>query len=164
VKDAAPRNTTPVIRESHGGCRGDEGFVGGFEGLLFGLLLFVVGTLLIAHAWAVLDTKSAAEEAARQASRTYVEAPNAFLASVGADAAARSALSGLGRDPSRARVVVVSGQFSRCDRVTIAVTYPAPLLVLPIFGRIGTGGSVKAEHSELVDPYRTGLPGAAACG
>jgi hypothetical protein len=142
----------------------EEGFVGGFAGLIFGLLLFVVGTLLAANAWAVVDTKSAAVEAARQAARTYVEAPDAAAADNAAQAAADSALAGYGRNPARARMSVVSGSFGRCQRITVAVSYPAPLLVLPFLGRIGTGHTVQAHHSELIDPYRSGLPGTAVCG
>jgi hypothetical protein len=142
----------------------EEGFVGGFEGLIFGLLFFVVGTLLAAYAWAVVDTKSAAVEAARQAARTYVEAPDATAADTAAQAAADNALAGYGRDPARARLSVVSGSFGRCQRITVAVSYPAPLLVLPFLGHIGTGHTVQARHSELIDPYRSGLPGTAVCG
>ena len=144
--------------------RGDDGFAGGFEGLLFGLLLFVAGTLLIAYAWGVLDTKTATGEAARQAVRTYVEAPDAAAAASAADQAAAAALSGYGRDPGRATVALVSGQFARCDRITIAVTYPAPLLDLPFVGPVGRAQGVRSEHSELVDPFRSGLPGTATCG
>jgi hypothetical protein len=142
----------------------EEGFVGGFAGLIFGLLLFVVGTLLAANAWAVVDTKAAAVEAARQAARTYVEAPDAVAATSAAQGAAASALSGYGRNPARATMSVVSGSFGRCQRITVAVSYPAPLLVLPFLGRIGTGHAVQARHSELVDPYRSGLTGTALCG
>ena len=39
----------------------------------FGLLIFVVGSLLIANAWAVVDAKFATDAAARQAVRTFVE-------------------------------------------------------------------------------------------
>ncbi len=141
----------------------ESGFVGGFEALLFGFLLFVAGTLLIAHAWAIVDTKAAATEAARQAARTYVEAPSAALALTSAQAAADAALTGYGRDPGQAVVQFASGSFGRCQRVTISVSYPAPLLVLPFVGRVGTGGDVRAQNSELVDPYRTGLPGTATC-
>jgi hypothetical protein len=144
-------------------ARGDDGFAGGFEGLLFGLLLFVAGTLLVAFAWGVIDTKTAVTEAARQASRTYVEAPDAATANSQARTAAAEALQGYGRDPSRARVTLVNGSFARCDRVTVSVSYPAPLFLLPFIGRVGTGESVTADHSELVDPYRTGLPGTARC-
>jgi hypothetical protein len=143
---------------------GDEdGFVGGFEGLLFGLLLFIVGTLMVANAWGVVDTKTATELAARQAARTYTEAPNASVAAAVAQQAADQALAAYGRDPARASVRLLSGGFGRCQRITISVTYPAPLLVLPWIGRVGTAESVHAVHSELVDPYRTGLPGTALC-
>jgi hypothetical protein len=142
---------------------GEAGFVGGFAGLLFGFLLFVIGTLLAAYAWAIVDTKTATVEAARQATRTYVEAPDAITASVEAEQAADQALSGYGRDPARGRVTLISGSFLRCDRITIAVAYPAPLLLLPFVGRVGSGQLVRAVHSEIVDPFRSGLPGTAAC-
>jgi Flp pilus assembly protein TadG len=143
--------------------RGDDGFVGGFAGLLFGMLLFVAGTLLAAYAWGVVDTKSATTEAARQAARTFVEAPDAATATAEADQAAYAALGGYGRDPARARVDISSGPFVRCTRVTVTVTYPAPLLDLPFVGRLGTGQQVRADHSELIDPYRSGLAGVATC-
>ncbi len=146
-----------------GRAREADGFVGGFEGLLFGFLLFVAGTLLISYAWAVVDTKAATEEAARQAARTYVEASSATLAASSARSAAASALAGYGRDPSRATVDLAVGSFGRCERVTISVEYPAPLLALPFVGRVGTGQHVRADNSELVDPYRTGLSGTAEC-
>lgn len=144
-------------------CSGEGGFVGGFEGLLFGFLLFIVGTLLAAYAWAIVDTKEATAEAARQAARTYVEAPNPSVAYQQAQLAADQALSGYGYNPARAHVALVSGTFARCGRITIAVSYPAPVLLLPIVGKVGTGRSVTARQSELVDAYRSGLPGSALC-
>ncbi len=137
--------------------------MGGFEGLLFGSLLFVAGTLLVAHAWAVIDTKAATEEAARQAARTYVAASSAPAALSSAETAAADALTGYGRDPSRSKVSLASGSFGRCQRITISVSYPAPALILPFAGRIGTGEEVRSLASELVDPYRSGLPGWATC-
>ncbi len=137
--------------------------MGGFEGLLFGSLLFVAGTLLVAHAWAILDTKAATNEAARQAGRTYVGASSAAVAFSAAETAAANALIGYGRDPSRAEVHLAAGSFGRCQRVTISVSYPAPVLVLPFVGRVGTGEEVRSVSSELVDPYRSGLPGSATC-
>jgi hypothetical protein len=141
----------------------EAGFVGGFEGLLFGLLLFVVGTLLAAAAWAVVDTKFAVDTAARQAVRTYVEAPDAALAGPQSEEAAVDALAGYGRRATAADVRLVGGSFVRCDRVTIEVTQRSPLLVLPWLGQVGTGQVVSARHSELVDPFRTGLPGTSTC-
>lgn len=147
----------------HGRHRDDGGFVGGFSGLLFGMALFVAGTLLVAYSWAVVDTKSATTEAARQAARTFVEAADPAAAVSNATTAADQALAGFGRNPRRARISVVSGAFARCSRITIAVSYPAPLLDLPFVGRVGHGLVVSSDHSELVDPFRSGLPGAASC-
>jgi hypothetical protein len=146
------------------GRRGDDGFAGGFEGLLFGMLLFVGGTLLVAFAWAVVDTKSATVEAARQAARSFVLAPDATSAVASAQQAADAALSGFGRDPSRARIGVTGGEFARCARVTVTVSYPAPLFYLPFVGSVGRGDWVRSDNSELVDPFRSGLAGAALCG
>jgi hypothetical protein len=145
-------------------CQDDEaGFVGGLWGWIFGLLIFVVGTLLVARTWAVVDTKFAVDAAARQAVRTYVQAPSAAAAGPQADQAADVALSGYGRRPGLAEITLVSGNFSRCSLITIKVTYPAPLLVLPWLGRVGRSGEVSATHSELVDPFRSGLPGTSSC-
>ncbi|MHB1534003.1 MAG: hypothetical protein ACYC1D_05210 [Acidimicrobiales bacterium] len=141
----------------------EAGFAGGAEGLIFGMLIFVAGTLLVANAWAVIDTKLAAAVAAREAARTYVEAPDAATASAEADQAAAGALNGFGRNPALGRVTLVSGTWGRCQRITIQVRYPAPLLVLPFIGRVGAAESVTADQSELVDPFRSGLPGTASC-
>jgi hypothetical protein len=140
----------------------DAGFAGGIEGLVFGLLIFVCGALLVGNAWAVVDTKLAADAAAREAARTYVEAPNSQAAAAGADQAASAALAGYGRS-ARAAVSLSSGTFGRCQRITIQVRDQAPFVQLPFVGRIGGAEEVSARHSELVDPYRSGLPGTAAC-
>lgn len=153
-----------LVLRSGRAARSEDGFAGGFEGLLFGLLLFVAGTLLIAYAWGVATTKAATGEAARQAARTYVEAPDAAAAGVDAERAAGAALTGYGRDPSRASVRLAEGSFARCARITIAVSYPAPLFELPFVGALGRGIAVTSEHSELVDPYRSGLAGSSECG
>jgi hypothetical protein len=144
--------------------RGEDGFAGTVVGVLIGFIVLLAGTLLVAHAWGVVDTKSATTEAARAAARSYVEAPDSIAATSDATIAADLVLQGLGRDPARAGISVVSGSFSRCDRITIAVTYPAPVVSLPLVGRIGAAESVRSMHSELVDPYRSGLPGTASCG
>lgn len=141
----------------------EAGFAGGLEGLVFGLLIFVVGTLIVASAWGVVDTKMATTTAATDAAQSYVEADNAADASTSAQAAADAVLAGFGRDPSHAAVALASGSFARCARITIRVTYPAPILTLPWVGRVGSGVQVSSVHSELVDPYRSGLPGVAVC-
>lgn len=131
--------------------------------MLFGLLVFFAGGLLVAYAWAVVDTKLAVGDAASLAARVYVQAPDAATATADAQAAADQSLQGWGRDPSLAVVQLAAGTFARCSRITIEVRYPAPVFELPWLGRVGRGQVVTAEQSELVDPFRSGLPGAATC-
>ena len=144
--------------------RREAGQVGGVEALIFGVLVFVLGTFLVANAWAVLDAKLAATSAAREAARRYVEAPSAAGAGPAARVAAEEALAGHGRPLERAEVELLSGTFARCDRVTFEVRYRVPLVAVPLLGERGSGFTVAARHSEVVDPYRSGLAGTAVCG
>lgn len=156
----------PIRAATNLRAHSEAGFVGGFAGLLFGLAIFVVGTLLAAYAWSVVETKAAASAAAREAARSYIEAPSSAAGLDAARHAALSALSGRVSDPSKASVTLDSGVFGRCQRITISVSYPAPALQLPLVRRIGPlgGKTVHARHSELIDPYRNGIAGSARCG
>ncbi len=69
---------------------GDAGQAG-LEAVLFGVLVFVLGTMLVVNAWAVVDAKLAATSAAREAARSYVEAPTAQVADADARRAAEEA-------------------------------------------------------------------------
>jgi hypothetical protein len=144
--------------------------VAGIEGLVFGLLIFVVGTLIVVNAWGVIDAKMSASAAAREAARAYVKAPAGSDALALAVAAGHDTLSSLGRHRSDQRVELVSGTFVRCSVVTFRVTVPVPLIKLPWLGSHGTGFTAVASHTEVVDPYRSGLTGdpglkgAANCG
>jgi hypothetical protein len=150
--------------------RDERGQVAGLEGLVFGLLLFVVGALVVANAWGVIDAKMAAGAAAREAARTYAKAPAGSDPLALAVAAGRDTLTSLGRHDPAERIELVSGTFARCASVTFRVTVPVPLVALPWVGRHGTGFQAIATHTEVVDPYRSGiagdpaLKGAANCG
>jgi hypothetical protein len=137
----------------------ERGFVGGFEVLPFGLLVFVAGTLLLTNAWAVYDAKVAASAAAREAVRAYVEAGSSADAPQLARDAGLEAIAGHGRDPERAEIEwAVGPDFRRCALNTIVVRYRVPTLTVPFVGAFG-GGMVETSgrHSEIVDPYRSGL-------
>lgn len=147
-------------------CRGDRGQVGGIEVIPFGLLTFVVGALLVANCWGVVDAKLAATSAAREAVRAYVEAPDAATGARTAEAAARDVMAAYGRNSSRTTVSIShegGRAWGRCARTTVTVRHPVPALRLPWIGGYGHAFDVVARHSEVVDPYRSGLPGAAAC-
>jgi hypothetical protein len=146
--------------------RDARGQVAGIEVLPFGVLTFVVGTLLVANAWGVVDAKLATTSAAREAVRAYVEAPDADTAMASADAAARDAVAGHGRNPDATTVEVRhegDRPFGRCTRVTVTVHHPVPAIRLPFIGGYGHAFDVVSSQSEVVDPYRSGLPGEASC-
>ncbi len=145
--------------------RGEAGQVGGIEGVIFGVLVFVLGTMLVVNAWSVVDSKLAATSAAREAARAYVEAPSEEIATTAAPAAAEEAIGGHGRDPGRVEVELLDGRFARCARVTFEVRYRVPLFAVPLLGQHAAGMTVSARHSEVVDPYRSGVAGReAVCG
>ncbi len=144
------------------GVRRDErGAVAGIEALPFGFLLFVAGILFIANIWAVVDAKLAVTEAAREATRAFVEADDLAAADADSRAAAFETLVAYGRG-DLARVTIdepeLDGPFARCARVTITVHYRVPALVVPWLGGLGHGIDTTASHSEVLDAYRGGLP------
>jgi hypothetical protein len=147
-------------------ARDEAGQMGGVEMLPFGLLVFVIGTLLVANAWAVVDARMATDAAAREATRRYVEAEVPSRAEAEAVAAGREALAAFGRDPDKGTVALTrldsrDGGYARCARATFTATYQVPALTLPWIGGLGDGFTVTSTHSELVDPYRNGVPGSA---
>ena len=130
---------------------------------MFGVLVFVFGTLVVANAWALIDAKLAAGAAAREAARNYVEAPSADDAGPAAQQAAEEAIRGHGRRVDRMALERTGGDFTRCARVTLEVRYRVPLVAVPVLGQRSSGFTVAARHSEVVDPYRSGPRGEAVC-
>jgi hypothetical protein len=130
----------------------------GMEVIPFGLLTFVVGVLLVANAWAVIDAKMAVSAAAREATRAFVEAPVDDDPLALADAAARSAVAGAGRDPAKLVLTPLDAVFARCETVRFEASYRIPAIQVPWVGGFGSGFTATARHAEVVDPYRTGVP------
>lgn len=147
--------------------RDDRGQVGGVEVLPFAVLIFVVGTLLIANAWAVIDAKSAVDAATREGVRAFVEAPDPATAGARADAVAREAVTGHGRNAAKLTIDPPiyddGGGFSRCNGVTIRARYPVPALTLPWIGGFGEAFQVTSSHREIIDPYRSGVRADGSC-
>ena len=133
------------------------------EVIPFGLLTFVVGALLVANAWAVIDAKMAVSAAAREATRAFVEAPAGAddqQALDGAQAAAESAIAGAGRDPAKLVLTPLDAVFARCETVRFEASYRIPAIQVPWVGGFGAGFTATARHAEVVDPYRSGIPAA----
>ena len=140
--------------------RDESGQAAGLEAIVFGLLTFVVGVLLAANAWAVVDAKMAMSAAAREATRAYVEAPEGSDPMALAEAAAREAVRGHGRDPDRMELQALESGFTRCQVVRFEARYQVPAVGLPFLGGRGAGFTAAARHAEVVDPYRDGVPAA----
>ena len=142
-------------------ARADGGFVAGAEALVFGVLIFVGGTLLAVNAWGVIDAKFAATAAAREATRAAVEAPPGAPLLQHARAAAEEALLGHGKRVERMEgpVPVDGVHQDRCGHLSFEVAYNVPVTIMP-WGRAFNGvGSIRVvgRHAELVDPFRAGL-------
>lgn len=148
------------------------GLSAGAEALVFGVLVFVVGTILALNGWAVLDADFAVNAAAREAVRTVVEAGDApYEDTVAAlHAVAVETMAGHGKDGAAATVEVVDDPFGggarvqRCARITVEVRYPVEGIRLPLIGSWTTPITAVGQHSEIVDPFRSGLHGRAGCG
>lgn len=139
--------------------RDESGFVGGFEALPFGFLVFVAGTLLLVNAWAVFDSHLAASAAAREAVRSFVESDDARpVAQQVAEGVAVETIEGHGKDPARMSLDWAGAELVRCRPVTATVTYRVPLVAVPWIGAFG-GGVLRtsARHTEVVDPLASGL-------
>lgn len=141
--------------------RDESGQAAGAEAIAFGMLVFLVGVLLVANAWAVVDAKLAISAAARQAVRAYVEAPGDADPMALADNAAREAVRGHGRNPDRLVLRLVSGEFTRCSVVRFEASYTVPAVSVPWVGGHGDGFTATSRHAEIVDPYRDNVPDAA---
>lgn len=143
--------------------RSERGAVGGVEVLPLALLIFVAGALLLVDAWAVLDAKLAVGHAAREAGRAYVEAPDDAIAPARAVAAGRAAFAGAGHDPTHLQLVEQQAPWQRCAGVEITARTSVRTIRLPFVGSFGPPLTVSATHREVLDPYRSGLPGSSSC-
>jgi hypothetical protein len=144
---------------------GEAGQAGGVEALAFGFLVLVVGALLAANVWGAVDARTAADAAAREAARAYVEASSGDDAATAARQAARDAVVAVGRSPDRMTLMLrADAAFARCTRVTSEVRYAVPLIRVPWVGSAGRAVTVVGRHSEMVDPFRSAVPGEATCG
>lgn len=130
--------------------------MGGAEVLAFGFLTFVIGALLVANAWGILDAKIAVTAAAREAARAFVEAPSADTAAVLARQAALVTVAGHGHDAAAVAGPRIEGAFVRCARITATVDYTVPAIALPWVGGLADT-TVTGTHTEIVDPHRSGL-------
>ena len=145
-----------------GRLRGDSGQVGGIEAVPFGLLVLVVGVLVLAHTWAVVDAKFVTAASARAATRTYVEAPDRARGQLDANRSAIAAAAAAGRSLDALEHGLAGSTFGRCAPARFVARMSVPAFGLP-WRPDRPHVTVRSSHQELVDPYRDGLPGLADC-
>lgn len=142
--------------------RGDAGQVAGIESVPFGLLVLIVGILLIAHTWAVVDAKFVATAASREATRAYVESSGPDDAMGAARRAAASAVDRSGRTAATVDLRQATAGFGRCIHSRLEIRVRVPMIGVP-WRSDRPAIAVRAGQQEVVDPYRDGLAGVADC-
>jgi hypothetical protein len=142
--------------------RGDAGQVAGIESVPFGLLVLVVGILLIAHTWAVVDAKFVATAAAREATRAYVESTEPDDAMRAARRAVADAVERSGRGFVTVDLRQATAGFGRCRPSRFETSVRIPMIGVP-WRSDRPSVVVRAGQQEVVDPYRDGLAGLADC-
>ena len=154
------RNGTLDVARNGRRVRDESGQLASVEVLPFGVLLFVIGVLFFGQIWAVLESKSAVDAAAREATHVFIEGHDPAVAATEARSAALAVLEANGRDGGRAQVSATAPlTLERCARVSFEVAYRVPLVRAPLLPSWGGGFTVRAEHGAVVDPYRDGLEG-----
>lgn len=137
----------------------------GAEILAFGFVLLLGLVLMIANVWAVIDAKSTVTAAAREGARAMVES-NAEHGVGDARRAVAAVVTGANRRLDSVTFVAEPsgpGGYERCVRVRVRVSARVPSIALPHIGGLRHPFTVSSTHSELVDPFRSGLDGVGVC-
>ena len=146
-------NNDPSVRRRRS-SRSERGAVAGLEGVMLGVLVLVAGSVVVAHAWSVVQTRRTLDGAAREYLRSYTEADDPDAAS----AAGRRALDDVLNGEGSRRVDVVTrlpdpATFGPCARSTVSLSAVVPGVHLPFVGDLAST-TVEVTHSELVDAHR----------
>jgi hypothetical protein len=142
----------------NGSSRTESGQAGA-EILFFTFVILLSLTLVIVNAWAVIDAKFMVTASAREGARSYVESVDQDTARADALQSSDAAIVRAGGRLDRREDTEIEGVFERCGRVTVTVHYRIPSVRVPALGfSLGTR-EVSSSHSEIVDPYRSGLAG-----
>ena len=149
------------VRRVRGHARGQAGA----EILAFGFVLLLGLVLLIANVWAVIDAKSTVTAAAREGARAMVES-NAEQGLGDARRAVDAVVTGANRRLDSVTFVAEPaspGGYVRCARIRVRVSARVPSIALPHIGGLRHPFTVSSTHSELIDPFRSGLDGVGVC-
>ena len=138
------------------GARGLDqgGFVGGGDGVLFGLLILVAGALAVLNTWSMIDTRAALDAAAREYMRSYTEAATPQEAASAGERAALDVLARRGTAFAGVRITAPDlGRFGPCEPATVTLEAEVPAARLPFLDDLGAR-QIRVSHREIVDPHR----------
>lgn len=139
--------------------RDERAMVAGLDGLVFGALILLAGTVLIVNAWSVIDTRLALDGAAREYLRAYTEAGDPTTALADGQRAARASLAGRGQRLDVDLRPPDAGRFGPCALAQVEMRAAVPAARLPFIGAFGTT-VVRVSHTELIDAHREVVSGA----
>jgi hypothetical protein len=134
--------------------------VGGLEALVLGFLVLFGGAGLMVNAWALVETRTALDAAAREYLRAYTAGSDPVSAAgAGADAA-RQVLVERGTPLQDLAVQAPDPTlFGPCQPVEVTLTLEVDELRVPFIDRLGPS-TVSVSAAELVDTHREMTAGA----
>lgn len=141
--------------------RSERGAVAGLEGVMFGILVLVAGTVLVAHAWSVLEARRTLDGAAREYLRAYTEADSPAAARTAGQRALDDVVGG--ERNTRTAVTATlpdSTRFGPCEQATVSLSSVVPSVRLPFVGAVSSI-TVRVTHSEWIDAHREMTSGSA---
>jgi len=142
-------------------ARGERGAVAGAEGVAFGVLVLLAGAILLVNAWAVIDTRTALDSAAREYLRAYTEADTPEQAAAAGDRAVHLVLEG--RHTLSVALTVdapPADRFGPCAPAAVTLSVTVPAIRMPFVDGFGEQ-RVSVRHAELIDAHREITPGEA---
>ena len=131
----------------------ERGQVGGVESIPFGVLVFIVGTLIAVNGWGWLSTHRAADSIAREYLRTYTEQRSEAEASAAASDVADIIIESRSISPDRVTITTPTTH-EPCEIAQVTVAIATPAMRLPFITDLGAR-TVSVTHIERMDPYRS---------
>ena len=139
---------------------GERGAVGGLEALLAGFLILFGGAGLVVNAWAVIETRTALDSAAREYLRAYTSQSDGQSAAFAGSDAVRQVLVARGTELRGLTIDAPdSSQFGPCQPVEVTLSLEVPEMRVPFIDALGPS-TVTVTSAELVDAHREMTAGA----
>lgn len=147
--------TRPMAKISRAAPRprrwNERGMVGGGDGLIFGILILLAGSLAFVNIWSIVDTRAALDAASREFLRTYSEQPTVDEARLFGELSARESMERRGNSSKGLTIEVdqPSG-FGPCAAVTVRMSMTVHWFRVPFLTSVGAS-RLTIQNRELID-------------